>query len=366
MARGKKKRGTGSRRIFLATMILMPLIAAAGIGFSYFQMARVERGLLDVCAVQQDAYVNLVLDQINLKENRDNEEIVTRILGSLDASANKYWVFSEEQVMLFVKDVLETNKYKGFTADAYFVTDSAQEFIDSLESNRVIHRSIKLNDKDYVASGVLFSYGGKEYRLCLLTNRSVLLDNNNFLGAKTELWLMILFALGALMVIPMFLAMELWSLEKKRLAQEDALREMSESLVKMNERLANQDLHDTRENLWKREALPEFLESLQKKGVEPVVLMRIHCPGPEERQKFLALSRYLLDRNVLRFEDEGNDLTLLFVGVEHDAAYLNVAPILTREVYVAETRTLDSQPRQAAPADARGERRNGYGDTTVS
>ena len=97
MARDKNKKGTRPRHIFLATMILMPLIAAAGLGFAWFQMDRLEQGLLDVCAVQQDAYVNLVLDQINLKENRDNEEIVTRILASLDASANKYWVFSEEK-----------------------------------------------------------------------------------------------------------------------------------------------------------------------------------------------------------------------------------------------------------------------------
>lgn len=357
MAGVKNKKGTRPRHIFLATMILMPLIAAAGLGFAWFQMDRLEQGLLDVCAVQQDAYVNLVLDQINLKENRDNEEIVTRILASLDASANKYWVFSEEKAMVFVKDVLETNKYKGFTADSYFTSDSGREFIDGLETNRVIHRNIELNGKDYVASGVLFSYGGRDYRLCLLTNRAVLLDNNNFLGAKTELWLMILFSLGALLVVPMFLAMELWDLEKKRKALEGDLREMSGSLVKMNERLANQDLHDTRENLWKREALPEFVESLQKKGVAPVVLMRIHCPGPEERQKFLELSQYLLDRNVLRFEDEGDDLDLLFVGVEHDAAYLNVAPILSREVYVAETRTLSGPERSGAPVFAKEERR---------
>lgn len=349
----------------MATMILMPLIAAVGFAFAWFQMDRLERGLLDVCAVQQDAYVSLVLDQINLKENRDNEEIVTRILASLDASSNKYWVFSEDQVMIFVKDVLETNKYKGFTADSYFISDSAQKFIDNLESNRVIHRDIEVNDKDYIASGVLFPYGGRDYRLCLLTNRAVLLDNNSYLGAKTELWLMVLFSLGALLVLPMFLAMELWSLEKKRRAQEDDLRKVSGSLVKMNERLANQDLHDTRENLWKRETLPQFWESLQKKGVEPVVLMRLHCPSPEERQKFLTLSRHLLDRNVLRFEDEGDGVSLLFVGVEEDTAFLNVAPILSREVYVTETRTLSGPKRSGTLAFPKEERREDDGDPAV-
>ena len=40
--------------------------------------------------------------------------MIEKVLSSLDASSNKYWTLSENQELLFVKDVTETNKYKGF------------------------------------------------------------------------------------------------------------------------------------------------------------------------------------------------------------------------------------------------------------
>ena len=82
--------------------------------------------------------------------------------------------------------------------------------------NRVIHGNITVADREYVASGVMFEYGGGVYKLCLLTNRAVLLDNNRFLGAKTELWLMIFTVLGMLLILPMLLAMKILQTEKKR------------------------------------------------------------------------------------------------------------------------------------------------------
>ena len=54
-----------------------------------------ENGIIEVCADQQDAYVQLVLDQIYIKDNRDDASIIEEILGTLDASTNKYWTFSK-------------------------------------------------------------------------------------------------------------------------------------------------------------------------------------------------------------------------------------------------------------------------------
>lgn len=129
--------------VLLLTAAFTLLFTAAAGAFVYYQMVRYEDGLLDVCATQQDGYVQLVVDQINLKSNRDNEEIITDILGTLDASSNKYWTFSRDQAMLFVKDVLETNKYKGFTTATYYVSDSAREFLETLKQDRVPHSQIE-------------------------------------------------------------------------------------------------------------------------------------------------------------------------------------------------------------------------------
>jgi len=129
--------------------------------------------------------VNLVLDQINLRKYLNDQEIIEDILGTLDASSNKYWTFSTEQTMLFVKDVLETNKYKGFTTATYFVSEDARGFLERLRMNRVIHGNITVADafnalslgtgKDGIAGYPLVSVylTGKELKLAAEIDISV-------------------------------------------------------------------------------------------------------------------------------------------------------------------------------------------------
>lgn len=366
--RVKKTRISRTRKLFFAAAVLMPVIVVAAGFFAAFQMRRMESGVLDVCATQQDAYVNLVLDQINLRKDQANQKVIEEILGTLDASTNKYWALSTEQTMLFVKDVLETNKYRGFTTSTYFVSESAQDFMDRLPLNRVIHGNITVSDREYVASGVMFSYGGDTYKLCLLTNRDVLLDNNKFLEAKTELWLLILTVLGALFILPMLLVMELQRMQRLREQSEQSVKELNEVIGRMNERLANRDLHNTGANVWKADMLPEFVHGLKERGAAPVVLMQIRCATEQAKEQFLSLSHYTLDHKVLRFEAEGNDLLLIFVGVEHDTAFLNVIPLLSRETTLGRTRTVEDPKRQDIEEAVREVRHRGeiYGTAAIS
>lgn len=105
-----KKAGMKRHPILIITTICVVAAAALGGLITYILIGRYEKGIIEVCATQQDAYVQLVLDQINLKDNRDDEEIINDILKTMDSSSNKYWAFSKNQSMLFVKDVLETNR----------------------------------------------------------------------------------------------------------------------------------------------------------------------------------------------------------------------------------------------------------------
>ena len=122
----KKKNGQKRNYISVSLVLLvMTLIVAGLVVLTFFEMKRYEEGILDVCATQQDSYVQLVIDQINLKENRTDQEIIESILSTLDSSSNRYWTFSKQQTMLYVKDALETNRYQALTADSYYTTDSA-------------------------------------------------------------------------------------------------------------------------------------------------------------------------------------------------------------------------------------------------
>ena len=327
------------KHIVGVTVLCAILVAACAGVFTWYLLLRYEAGLLDVCAVQQDGYVQLVLDQIHL---RSGQEGVEDILSTMDASSNKYWTFSRDQDMLFVKDVLETNKYKGFTTATYYMSDSARAFLDGMRLDRVSHADITIEGKEYIASGAAFAYQGDTYRLCLLTNRSVLLDNNLFLGAKTELCVMVAAILILFVVVSTALAQKVRRLQLRSDRQEEAVETLNQSLDKMNRMFSQRDLHDTRTNLWSRETLPMFLSKLRGRKAYPMALALVQCSGEGAVRALLDMANVTLDRRVLRFKLEENLIGLLFVRCDLELALENVQSLLNREVFLQEFLLLSS------------------------
>lgn len=193
-------------RILPVTTVLMLAAAVLAAFLLHAQFQSYENGILDICAKQQDGYVQLVLDQINLNAKRSDDEIIRDIIGTLNSSTSQYWTFSKGDQILFVKDVLETNKYRSLTIESYYEGKSASKFLDSLERDRVSHRQVSMRGHRYIASGAKFSYNGKEYRLILMTNNDVILDNNCYLSAKTGMVTLFAIVLVILAVVPMLLA----------------------------------------------------------------------------------------------------------------------------------------------------------------
>ena len=74
------KKRLGKHPVLIITSICSICFAVVAGLFAYMQISRYESGILEVCATQQDAYVQLVLDQINIKSNRDDEQIIKEIL----------------------------------------------------------------------------------------------------------------------------------------------------------------------------------------------------------------------------------------------------------------------------------------------
>lgn len=199
----KKEKG---RHVFGQTVLITILLAIAIELVFAWQIAAYEDGILDVNAFQQDAYVKLVLDQINLEDNRTNEEIIEKILATLDTTGSRYWTLSENHTMLYVQNVSGSNTYRNLTAESYYSDPSAADFFSSLEKDRVIHREIRVEGQEYVASGALFSYNGSDYKLCLLSDREALLNNNKYLAAKVNLYILVTAACVLLIFLPSFFA----------------------------------------------------------------------------------------------------------------------------------------------------------------
>ncbi|MCR4584541.1 MAG: hypothetical protein K5686_02350 [Lachnospiraceae bacterium] len=314
----------------IATMLGLILLALGLLFVHQF-----ENGIIEVCADQQDAYVQLVLDQIYIKDNRDDASIIEEILGTLDASTNKYWTFSKNEAMLFVKDVTETNKYKGFTTRTYYISESAQKFLDELMLNHVTHRQISIEQKNYVASGVIFEYGENTYRLCLLTNKDVFLDNNSFLGS--EINLVICYALSVLIMVveAMIFAHRIGQEKKESTEREKVITGLNASINKLNDKLLVKNTYDMQRTLFQESILDDFLDRIQGKGITPVTFALFNCANEEE---FLAKAQLMLDRSVIRFRLSGDrayedanvagQILLVFLRSERAQTYERLRPII--------------------------------------
>lgn len=315
-AKLKVKKRFNSINIMALTTVAMVALVGVCILFTIYQLKIQEEGILDVCATQQDAYVQLVLDQINLKDNRDDEEIISNILSTLDSSTNKYWTFSKDKDMLFVKDVLETNRYKGLTAISYYDSESAKEFMGGLKNNAVIHKTITIGEKDYVASGVAFKYNNQDYRLCLLTNKNVILNNNKFMEARIELVILVGFMLVVVLINSMLFARKQGQLKDEIGEKLEIINELQRTVGQMNELYSQKEHYDTRYQLWNKNLINEFTEKLQKKGIDSAIAVKLHCMNEKDKKEFFDKASIILDKKVLRFVIDEKTILLLFIQTE--------------------------------------------------
>ncbi len=296
----------------ISVLIILAAVIMAVIG--WHEAKDYEKSVLAIYAEQQDAYVQLVLDQINVLDDRSDEEIVKKILGSLDTSGRKYWTLTKDQALLFVKDVMETNRYKGLTTETFFTSDSAAKFLQDLEINRVIHETIQMDGVRYVASGVIFEYNGAEYKICLLTNDTVILDNNIFLSSKIGLYVFGVLLLGLLLVVSMIFANVLDLREKQMKAMKEHITGLNKVLTEQTEMIREMNWYHTRWSVFKPSAMEMFVQKIVQRQIVPVVFVSLAFDSEEQRDYFLQKAQILLDEKVVRFEREyGDGLVLLFL-----------------------------------------------------
>lgn len=308
----KKERPKKERRVntWLVTLGSLTFVVVAGLA-AWVQLQKYERGVMDVYAIQQDGYVQLVLDQINLVEDRDDEEIVTNILATLDASSNRYWTFSNQEALIFVKDVMETNRYKGFTTETYYGSATAREFIEGLRDNRVTHDTIQIGDRQFIASGVRYEYNHQQYCICLLTNADVVLDHNAYLSAKINLSVLAIAVLAVIVVIGIILAGIAEGWYKKYASVLKTNKELREGIERLNEALNRDNLFNTQHMAFEANALPVLLEKLELRNVWPLEMIVLHCEGEGRQEQFLLQSQTIFDQRTMRVILDDSDVLLL-------------------------------------------------------
>lgn len=320
-------------RVTIAAVIVVALLAAASLA----QMRDIERGLLSVTADQQDQYVQLVVQQINLKENRTDRQMVEKILGAIDGSASQYWTFSRDGTMLFVKDVSESGKYQGLPTSTYFQQGDAADFYNGLSTDQVEHAYVTVEGKDYIASGQAFKYGDSTYRLVLLTNQDVVLSNNQILGARSRLGALLGIMAALLLFSAVWLVVQRDRANRKwRETQRDNER-LNKTVGRLNERIAHERVYDDARKQWNADTLPQFIGSLEKHRRRAWLATvdfgeETGASTPQEaeaaRAAFMDRSSVMLGREAVRFADEDGQVLVLFLIEDEQQARDRLAEVL--------------------------------------
>ncbi len=346
-AKTKAKKGP---RPWIITAISLAFVILVGV-LCWIQMSNYEQGVLDVYATQQDGYVQLVLEQVQLVEKRGGDEAqIEEILATLDASTSRYWTLSRQSSLVFVKDVMETNRYQGFTTASYYQTVSAKEFMDALEQDRVTHDTIQIGSQSYIASGARFTFRSVPYRVCLLTNAYTILDHNAYLTAKINLYTLALIVLCAFVVCIEILSFLAGHYRRKYYAEAADNRALRLQTEKLNDALHKEDLYDARRTAYTAKALPMLWEKLEGKDPWPLTFLLLRCNGQEAQRQFLQFTQLQMNHKVLRAFWDENHILLILLRVEPLELSAVRENIRVPGVWIVGEQTLTQHPQEESLA----------------
>lgn len=321
----QKKRRSSAKNI---TVVLFVAIAISLFGF--YEIKEYKDSVLDIYAQQQDAYVELVLDQINRYPSESDDAFISEILGSLNQSTNEYWTLAKNEQLLYVKDVMESNRYKGYSDDSYYISDSAKSFIENLKVNRITHAKINMDGERYVASGTKFLYKGTEYKICLLTYDKVILENNSFFQAQITISITI-FGLVLLLLVTVMVFMETSARQKHRIEHLlERIQKQNLTIEELADQLAIETTYSASDNMFHVNALVTFLEKLEKRRVEPIMLVMIKQSSKIKEEQIVLECNQKLGKKYLKFK----------LGAE---AYLFIFLEMSRKEFVTRRKKMDKQ-----------------------
>lgn len=325
---GRKKRA--KREGFGAGWIIaFAIVLALGLGaFSWYQVARYGDNVIDIFADQQDAYVQLVLDQINLIEDGSPDDIIDGILGTIDSSNSEFWTLSRADSLVYVKDVAESNRYRGFSTDTYYNTDSAQQFIQDLSVNKVQHSVIEIDDRRFIISGVAFEYGGSVYRMCLLTSEHVVLDSNAYLAARVNLGVAIAICLCAMVLMALFVSLRGERWKRRAYKVEDENVELRQTIEQLNAQMYQEGLYDARNSLFDEEAAAMLVEKLIARKQVPTSFVYMVGDDRKAEQEVLSEATDVFGSRLIKFRLQ-DGFVLAFVGLDCPAALDALSALVT-------------------------------------
>lgn len=304
---------------FMITLVVIFFAIASDI-FVVIQLRNYETRFLELYGSEQDGYVNVILGQINRLGKDATEEDITEIISSLDATASRYWTLSKGDSILFVKSVIETNRYKGFTDGTYYATETASDFMNSLAVNQVDHKIIYLDNDRFIASGMIFNWHKESYRVCLLTYDRVILEDNILLECKNLIIIILSIVLALLVILSMVMSRKICRQEDHIDKQEEHIVWQNQQIALLDEQLKREYAFSASKHVFKNTVLDEFLETLDQKNVYPLHFAVFETESLEARDEFFEHMQVVLDNHVLRFSMDERLVVLIFVRYDQEVS----------------------------------------------
>lgn len=282
-----------------------------------YQIITYENGASEIYAEQQDQYVKLVLKQIELQEDWTEKEIIGYIWSLLDSSFGEYWTLAKEERFVYVRDMEETEVYKGFTQENYYLSESARHFIAALEQNKISHACIDIHGVMYIVSGTAFAHQETEYKICLLTQQERILEQNEFLQAKITM-LIVLFSLVLLLLIMEIVFVKLYQkkVENIKLLEHD-IQNQNLKIEELEDKLAIENLYGAGKHFFHRKILTLFLDRLEVRSV-PLTLLLVKMQKADSKEAAFRKLDGKIQSKSLKFVLRQDCLLFIYLAVNID------------------------------------------------
>lgn len=275
--------------VILFTVMILILSVLLSV-FAWWQIHNYELGVAELYAEEQDGYVELVARQIELYGDIAGDSFVEDTIDLLDSTSRRYWTLDNSEYFLFVKSISETNTYKSFSTDTFYNTTSAQDFLGMLVKGQAKHAIITIDEDKYVASGIIFTYDGTSYRMCLLTDYDVMLTNNEYLSSKLYLLIDFIFLIAVLIIAVILFVIKI-SQEKKNTARE---KMVSVKLGKYVDYLDNVIMGRNTSLIVTGEGkIDKLIHEVDARSIYPMAFVRLNVPQELMLECFDRLSGHI-------------------------------------------------------------------------
>ena len=163
----------------LATFIVALLVAAAVAALGVFILKTMEDTREANAAQLRDEQVIQLADRISAKstgETGGGDLAITSALTDLSSSDGRFWMLTDNGLILFVKNAKDTEAYRGKPASDYAESPSLTKALSSAREGKTEHAEATVQNTQFNTDTTKLTFNGRPYQLTLFTEATAAQD----------------------------------------------------------------------------------------------------------------------------------------------------------------------------------------------